>query len=1620
MHDIDFRRIRAHEGSQHRAWEELAYILAPELDQLPAGTRLIRRATPDGGVEFSCPAPSGRGVGTWAWQAKYLFDFRTTTFQQMKSSFEDALKNTPGLSRYIFVLPEDRPDGAVGASAMKKWAEQSAKWARTAADEGAEVAFEFHGHSEVLTALLRPDQAGTARYFFDTTILSPEAMAAQVSRAITDLGHRYDPALNVKTDFPSLVEGLCLDDRFIDEVGRVLSLAEKSATEAEHALRSYSRAAYETGPAPSADCGVAEGIVLAPDFLADDDPLGPRPVVSPLRQAGDVSAVSAVLPDLGAAIRACGMALDHHDPSRLEATRQSLKRCLDAVAMDKRAHDELSSKRDTNEKIKLNSDAAQTGRTSNDSDQFTTRGSTPAQADVHMALARARSALSTAIGFLGSQTASAASQAAVALVGPAGCGKSHSIADVARERLAAGAPTALILGQQLSVNTSLGAELGHFLQFNAPWSELLSSLQVAAQVAGQGRALLAIDAINEGPGADLWADRLGGFLNEIGQYPLVAVLVSVRDTYESALITDSVQDKVVRSVHRGLAGHEAEAIHLYADYYGLQVSNVPILHPEFSNPLLIRSVCRSAENRGLTSFPTTALGQNWVFDGLLDAVNATASVSLDRDSHDRVVHRAVRQLAERMLSSDSEAISYDDARAACRTVHDDHGQASRSLIAVLEREGILLRERASHPAKSPADPPHSDQIRFTYQRMSDHLRAQTILAQNVDDQALVQAIATLLTDQAWRASGLIESLSALVPDSRGRELMDLVSDQGWFDSCHRQLANALLDSLTWRASSTISTRTITLVREHVQTGFIDNDAWLAALLSLACVPDHPLNVDFLHPRLASWTLIERDMAWSQAVAWIWQNDDNPLARTIDWLWGSCHQLDATGARLVGRLLAWLLSCTSRRLRDSATKVLVEVVDHCPETLPQLLVDFADVNDPYIRERLMAVALGHATRVRTSHLSPSVATLLLKTHEAAIRMASASDHPPHALITHYAQQLTYETRRRLPEVDLAPHAEARAAWPLSPPSNAELRQLFGDGSDRYLPSSPVMYNFREYVLKRGIARDFVPPEQAKLLRRRKANAKARYQRAIQELASATEQTAHEIDRILTTPERRPSLETFRRVRGDTVFPGEGPPSEQLRTAQPDLFFRASRARQDYVTNEPVRVSTELLERHVIARALELGWTPANQGGPDTSATHERWAGQAQDKVERIGKKYSWIAFYELLAVLGQHCAVRRWNDSEEAYASIWQLSHVYDIDPTITLRGDSPGSESASARLLARARMTDHVGAWWLHGFKSPLHQANESDSEWLQTKSDLPVPRRLLSARDPSGDEWIVLESHTEWQKNTPGAAYEAGPHRRDMWVRSQSYLVSSTSVEDIREWSAGKNWMGLWMPTPPDYGLGHYRQYPHGEPWTEWIVQLFSERSDAGELGNPPEGYDPDEYAATDGWITPTERDFPAHPIALTTLGYAANADVDMSAKNLPRGLLPSPLLLRLLAAGPTPIDATLGDDCDRLDLGAVERAYSWSQNNRVVMFGTDGVEWGSPTALFVHAETLEAALTERGLTWWTWMLGEKISWRHGDPTGDRMDMFGAAGLRDGVLHDWHFDSCYYARGDHRFEVDT
>ncbi len=134
--------------------------------------------------------------------------------------------------------------------------------------------------------------------------------------------------------------------------------------------------------------------------------------------------------------------------------------------------------------------------------------------------------VSEIIEFTNGEAARISNHSFILVLGEAGIGKTHLFCDVAKHRLGSGLPTILLLGEKFS------AEMG-------PWSqvteqlllthlspeEFLGVLDAAGQIRRR-RALIMIDALNEGQGLDLWSKYLGGMTETAKKYPHIAFALS--------------------------------------------------------------------------------------------------------------------------------------------------------------------------------------------------------------------------------------------------------------------------------------------------------------------------------------------------------------------------------------------------------------------------------------------------------------------------------------------------------------------------------------------------------------------------------------------------------------------------------------------------------------------------------------------------------------------------------------------------------------------------------------------------------------------------------------------------------------------------------------------------------------------------------------------------------------------------------------------------------------------------------------------------------------------------------------------------------------------------------------
>jgi hypothetical protein len=68
-------------------------------------------------------------------------------------------------------------------------------------------------------------------------------------------------------------------------------------------------------------------------------------------------------------------------------------------------------------------------------------------------------------------------------------------------------------------------------------------------------------------------------------------------------------------------------------------------------------------------------------------------------------------------------------------------------------------------------------------------------------------------------------------------------------------------------------------------------------------------------------------------------------------------------------------------------------------------------------------------------------------------------------------------------------------------------------------------------------------------------------------------------------------------------------------------------------KPPRFDLGQIQRYILWRVFDLGWTTKRFGHFDRYSIG--YEGRAATKAERIGKKYQWIAYHEIIALVADH-------------------------------------------------------------------------------------------------------------------------------------------------------------------------------------------------------------------------------------------------------------------------------------------------------------------------------------------------------------------------------------------------
>jgi len=677
----------------------------------PVGACFKRKGTPDAGVE--CYSVVNREA-EWGWQAKYFDGFGDSQWRQLDKSVKTALDKHPRLVRYFVCTPLDRPDARISGkkSAMERWDDHVAKWSGWASDRGMAVEFVYLGSSELIERLSRPCNIGRVRFWFDTRGFDQEWFTARLDEALKTAGPRYTPEIHVDLPIAAELEAFGRTEGFFDRI-------KAHARDIRKRLR---------------ELGYAESKVVEPS-------LGELAVAVSTK-------VEAVLNSLGAlTVQPAGRLPFPEITAQVkdaESTLLSCERDLEAKRAKSKKDEGLSP----------------------DSDK-------PFRERLQRLYALATELREVSDLLIHAQDI--AGSALMLLNGNAGTGKTHLLCDVAKQRIAAGRPTVLLMGQQFISQEPPWFQAAQQLDLRAfTMEEFVGALEAAAQAANC-RALVLVDAINEGAGRLIWPSYLPAFLAHFERSPWIGVLLSVRSSYEDVVVPETIRESAASLTHHGFAEHEYDATRAFFIHYGLDLPSTPLIAPEFHNPLFLKTLCQGLNAKGERRLPRGFHGITATFDLYLSAINQRLSSTLDFNPKYTLVRQALEDFAKEMVDTDRRWLSLPKAEEVINNRLPGR-DFERSLYRGLVVEGVLVEESVWQK-----ETVWEDVVFISYERFADHVVANTLLDNHLDLETPALSfkaggsLAFLWNgnEGLYVSSGLLEAMCIQIPERTGYELISL-------------------------------------------------------------------------------------------------------------------------------------------------------------------------------------------------------------------------------------------------------------------------------------------------------------------------------------------------------------------------------------------------------------------------------------------------------------------------------------------------------------------------------------------------------------------------------------------------------------------------------------------------------------------------------------------------------------------------------------------------------------------------------------------------------------------------------------------------------------------------------
>lgn len=978
--------------------------------------------------------------------------------------------------------------------------------------------------------------------------------------------------------------------------------------------------------------------------------------------------------------------------------------------------------------------------------------------------------------------------------GEAGCGKSHLFADTADKRAKMGLPTILLHARNFSGDKTIEDNIITQLKLRIDFRSLMESFNRIGLDIGS-RVLILIDAINETRNRELWRNNLSGLIQELKSYPGVAMAVSVRDTYKDETLPVNIKDNpnVTLVEHTGFTGNIYEVLKQFCEFYDINFPNFPVLNEEYRNPLFLHLVCRVVKEKMHGDLERGLYGLYKIFDeykGMMDSVFDKKRPEYKRH---KVITRSIDAIVRQLLKDRTDAIPLL--------------QAEKLLQEKVIQSNLLLNDLIDEFVLKMTKRDNGEYVTFAYERMGEFYEAMEI-AGNLSQEDIDNYIDKSTKRDTWNRNiyGIMDQLAIVLPETCEKELYEITKN--------RYVGAAVFNSLLWRPASSLNQNKLVNYFRKSESG-VGDDEWLTMIYRLSCIPGNPFNGDYLCRIMNRFSMPERD-GWFQSYLYNYTgNSDSPIERLIDWAWtpGISKITKPEIADLAAKTLIWVLSSTSNGLRDRTSKALINLLQYQRTALLNLMRIADSQDDLYIRERVYAIAYGCVLRCDDDEMIKMIGNYTYN------NIFEKGNPPCHILLRDYASCIVdYAVYRGI--LDRAFLLKTRPPYSSALPKFPNKKEIDkyeipydesrNKKDERIVQNMIVgsvikgLADFGHYVVESSCNRIInlsleayrTWPQFWKSLSRKKKelfDIYKLYYSALQGKSSNGSKYKHDSfyqQLVEYFTKERSAIDALL----DSVF------TEDERKKMVKLYFTYLE-NKDKPTYEN-KIDAWPIRYWIVKRVFELGYDSSKHGEYDI-LVNGYYINNGTPKVERIGKKYEWIAYHEIMGILADNYLVEdSYNDKPAIYKGPW-FAYIRNLDPGCISRNLKKSESWMSA--------PEYI--YW-----------NMPYVEWRDTMKDFPNILKYIVKTDDNDQDWLCLHNYYNIKAPKQIGADEYRGNRKSVNIFIESFIVKESTKTRIVHDLEGKR---LWGVSKAEYSshsnmisreLGWSQCYMSQETGDRWM----------------------------------------------------------------------------------------------------------------------------------------------------------------------------------------------------------